>query len=138
MTEFNGWISIIEDDFDDAKITELDRRRELLCDFIEEQSKPIFGANSNRRIHLHRALNANAMAVFCGCNNHRDESVIEWFKRIAENQPYSYGKMHIRDDEDQRGFQNTIQVWTMARGEVYEDTDDRMSPCIPMIEAKLD
>ena len=134
MTEFNGWISIVEDDSDDADIDELNRRREQLCDYIEECSKSVFGLNSNRRFHLHRALNANAMAVFCGCNNHRDESVIEWFKLIANNQPCSYGKMHIRDDEDGRGFQNSLQAWTMARGTVFEETDSSMSPCIPIIE----
>lgn len=91
----------------------------------------------NRKFHVHRNLNASSHLVFCGFHNHRDERIIEFFKAVGRKQPWSYGKLHIRDDEDARGYQNAMREWTMALGRVTEDTDQRMSPCIPAIEPEI-
>lgn len=132
MFEFHGWISIVEEDNDEADISILDRRREELCLFIEKHIESIKG--SNREFHLHRSINGSSHLVFTGAHNHRSEEIINFFKIIAKNQPHSYGKLFVRDDEDQRGFQNSMQEFTMARSTVTEKTDEAMSPCIPKIE----
>ncbi|MES2569723.1 MAG: Imm7 family immunity protein [Verrucomicrobiota bacterium] len=132
MFEFHGWIAIVEESSDDLDTAILDTRRETLCDTIEEMITALSG--TNRVFHLHRHLNGSAHLVFCGFHNHRDKQIIDFFHKVAAAQPYSYGKLHIRDDEDDRGFQNTVQSWTMARANVIEATDVQLSPCIPTIE----
>jgi Immunity protein 7 len=132
MFEFHGWIAINEDDSDDVDSSVLNQRRELLCDAIAICIEKLQGPSQS--FHLHRSFNGTAHLVFCGFHNHRDERIIEFFRQVGELQPYSYGKLHVRDDEDPRGFQNMMQEWTMARSSIYESTDAQMSPCIPSIE----
>ena len=136
MFEFHGWVSIIADDSDDADCTVLDKRRDELCSFIEKRIEIIKG--HNREFHLHKSLNGSSHLIFTGFHNHRNEEIIDFFKIIAEHQPHSYGKLFIRDDEDSRGYQNTMQEFTMARSVVTEKTDETMSPCIPKIEEEYE
>ena len=137
MFEFHGWIAINEDESDEPDIAESDRRREVLCDEIESMIKIL--ESENRSFHLHRELNGQSHLVFCGFHNHRDERIIDFFNEVGSRQPASYGKLHVRDDEDSRGSkgENAMMQWTMTRGIVAESTDALMTPCIPKIEPEF-
>lgn len=131
MFEFHGWISINADDSDNPDNTILEHRENELSSQIEAWIHHL--QRTNRAFHLHRDLNGSSHLVFCGFHNHRAEAIIEFFKKVAEHQPWSYGKLHVRDDE--KG--DFMQQWTMARGRTIEETDERMSPCIPVIEPEI-
>ena len=133
MFEFHGWATIHADDSDDPTLAELEDRERHLTDKIQDAIREV--AAPNRSFHLDR-LNGTAHLLFCGDHNHRDDAVIGFFERLAEIAPYSYGKLHVRDDEDSRSFENAMREWTLARGQVTESTDERMSPCIPTLEAE--
>ncbi len=133
MFEFYGWVRIVEDDTDDADIRMLDVRRETLCNKLEQKIKQVEWCNGIFK--LLRGVNGRDHLLMTGAANHRQESVIELLHWIAERQPYSYGLLHIRDDEDmERGFDNTFRVFSLARGNVTESTEDLLSPCVPKIE----
>ena len=131
MFEFHGWATIHADDLDDPSIEELEARELALTARIQDAIREV--ETANRGFHLNR-MNGTLHLIFCGEHNHRDESIIRFFGSLSKIAPHSYGKLHVRDDEDPRGFENTMREWTMARGQVREATDDSMSPCIPALE----
>ena len=131
MFEFHGWVNFVEDASDDALVSVLDVRRKKLCDELANKIKEI--ETCNGIFQLFRRLNGQAHLVITGFTNHRQESVIKLLYWIAERQPYSYGLLHIRDDED-RGFDNVVRVFSLARGKVIETSEELLSPCIPKIE----
>ncbi|MCU0795398.1 MAG: immunity 7 family protein [Akkermansiaceae bacterium] len=133
MFEFHGWATIHADDLDDPCGDELAERERSLTRRVQDAIHEVEAAN--REFHLHR-LNGTLHLVFCGDHNHRDESIIEFFRGLSEIAPHSYGKLHVRDDEDTRGFENIMREWTLARGHLRESTDKNMSPCIPTLEHK--
>ncbi len=134
MFEFHGWATIHADDSDDPSSDELKGRESELTWKILDAIHEIKG--SNRIFELHR-MNGTTHLVLCGDHNHRNEEIIEFFVGLAEIAPHSYGKLHVRDDEDSRGFENTMQEWTLAGGRVTESTDERMSPCVPTLGAEM-
>lgn len=133
MFEFHGWASIHADDSDDPSADEQEARERDLAERVQVTIRDVQA--TNRGFHLHQ-MNGTLHLVFCGDHNHRNESIIEFFKGLSEIAPHSYGKLHVRDDEDTRGFENTMREWTLARGHVRESTDESMSPCIPALEAE--
>lgn len=134
MFNFHGWAVIHADDLDDPSCEEMAKRECELTTRIEEAIREIEVSSS--KFHLHR-LNGTIHLVFCGDHNHRDDSIVEFFRILSEIAPHSYGKLHVRDDEDTRGFENTMRELTLARGRVRESTDENMSPCIPTLEPEM-
>ena len=131
MFEFHGWATIHADDSDDPSGDDLAERQRDLTKRIQDAVREVEAAN--RVFHLHQ-LNGTLHLVFCGDHNHRNDSIIEFFTGLSEIASCSYGKLHVRDDEDTRGFENMMREWTLARGHVRESTDESMSPCIPVLE----
>lgn len=131
MFEFHGWATIHAEDLDDPSGDDLAERERDLTKRIQDAIREVEAAN--RGFHLHQ-LNGTLHLVFCGDHNHRDELIIEFFEGLSRIAPNSYGKLHVRDDEDLRGFGNMMREWTLSRGHVRESTDDTMSPCIPILE----
>jgi Immunity protein 7 len=101
MFEFHGWATIHANDSDDPSVDESDARDRALTMVIREEIRKVDAPN--RSFHLH-GMNGTMHLIFCGDHNHRDDSVIDFFKRLSEIAPDSYGKLHVRDDEDSRGF----------------------------------
>lgn len=131
MFEFHGWVNIKEDDSDDADIEILDARLNELSDQIENEINNTEWPNCILR--LFRGLNGENHLIMTGFRNHRQNKIIDLFRWIAERQPFSYGLLHVRDDEE-RGYENVFRVFSMARGKVKESTEELLSPCTPKIE----
>lgn len=131
MFEFHGWVSIKEDDSDDADIGILDARLNEITDQIENQINRTEWPNCVLRVF--RGLNGKNHLLMTGFQNHRQKEIIDLFHWIAARQPFSYGLLHVRDDED-RGNENVFRVFSMTRGKVEETTEELLSPCIPKIE----
>lgn len=77
------------------------------------------------------------MLLAHGLRNHRYEPVIDLFRWVAVELPFSYGLLYVHDDEDtHRGADhvNEFQVWRLARGEFEELADPFLSPYIPTVE----
>ena len=101
MFEFHGWVNILPDDTDDADIVVLRERKRVLTDELEQKAKEIdWGFDG---FTIHRSLNGQDHLVVTGFASHRQTQVIELFRWIASRQPYSYGLLHIRDDEGSTG-----------------------------------
>ncbi|MCH7227431.1 Imm7 family immunity protein [Haloferula sp. A504] len=131
MFEFHGWATIHADDSDDPAGDLMEDRERGIMAAVRDAIRRVEGANRDFRLNR---LNGTAHLIFCGDHNHRDEAIIEFFKRLSKIAPHSYGKLHVRDDEDARGFENSMREWTMALGQVTESTDAQMSPCVPALE----
>jgi len=131
--EYHGWINIVPDDSDDADIAVLDERSIVMLSEVEEEINRI--ALNNGIINIYRNLNGENHLIITGFNNHRRTEIIDLFYWIAKKQPFSYGLLHIRDDEDgKRGYENTFRVFAIRKGKVIEETEKLLSPCIPVIE----
>ena len=133
MFEFHGWATIHADDSEDPSGGDLEIRERDLTKKIQDAIREVEAVN--REFHLHR-MNGTLHLVFCGDHNHFDESILGFFRRLSLIAPHSYGKLHVRDDEDSHGFNNTMRQWTLARGRAIESIDQSMSPCIPTLEAE--
>jgi len=131
MFEFHGWVNIKMDDSDDADIDILDTRLNELSEQIEDKINNTEWPNCILR--LYRGLNGENHLIMTGFRNHRQQKIIELFRWIAERQSFSYGLLHVRDDEES-GYENVFRVFSMARGKVKETTEELLSPCIPKIE----
>ena len=131
MFEFHGWVNIKMDNSDDADIDILDTRLNELSDKIEEEINNTEWPNCV--IHLFRGLNGENHLIMTGFRNHRQQKIINLFRWIAERQSFSYGLLHVRDDEES-GYENVFRVFSMVRGKVKESTEELLSPCIPKIE----
>jgi len=131
MFEFHGWVNIKADDSDDADTGILHARLNELSNQIEKEISSTEWHNTVLR--LFKGLNGENHLIMTGFRNHRQQKIIDFFRWIAEKQPFSYGLLHVRDDEE-RGYENVFRVFSMARGEVKESTEKLLSPCIPKIE----
>lgn len=135
MFEFHGWINIIADDTDDADISIVNKRRKKLCLDLKVKIKEIEWCNGHFK--LFENVNGASHLIMTGESNHRQNDVIELFYCIAKNQPFSYGLLHIRDDEDHNrdnNYENVFRVFALRKGTVIERTEKLLSPCIPVIE----
>ncbi len=86
---------------------------------------------------LRRTSNGLIVLVAHGLRNHRYEPVVDLFRWMASELPYSYGLLYVHDDEDiHRGAErdNEFRVWRLARGEFGEFADSFLSPYIPTVE----
>ena len=131
MFEFHGWASIHVDDSGDPITQTIERRVERLSSKINDAISKVEAPNRDFRL---RQLNGTTHLIFCGDHNHRDDSIIQFFKELANIAPMAYGQLYVRDDEDTRGYSNMMRKWILIRGQVWESTDDDMSPCIPTLE----
>lgn len=133
MFEFYGWVKIVADDRDDADVAVKDARRMALCNAVEKKIKEVERINCFFKVF--RNFNGQSVLLVTGFPNRRYDPIVGFFHWIAKNQPFSYGLLHIRDDEDvERGFDNVVRTYSLAQGCIGESTEERLSPCIPTIE----
>jgi hypothetical protein len=136
MFEFHGWVSINIDDQDDADLDVLDKRMEAALDLLRPQ---LAAADDEFCVfELRHTCNDLHYLSVHGLRNHRYEPVIALFQWIADTLPECYGLLYVRDDEDtsrtQADFSNCFRVWRLAQGQLREEADPFLSPCIPVVE----
>jgi hypothetical protein len=127
MFEYHGWINVqpstaAEDEDDDGRLHAV----------VADLQARIRDLGSPYLLDL-RWMNGEAFLHLGGFPNHRDGAIPAFFREVGERAPGSYGLLHIRDDEAP-GQENEVRVLRMVRGRVTEHTEDRLSPCIPVLE----
>ena len=129
MFEFHGWATIRESP------SEVDTAR--LHTIIEElhEVRSCFGWQ-HAVLDL-RSVNGEYQLSSSGLTNHRATEageLHEFFNRVAQVAPGSYGLLFVRDDEDPNGSSNQFRVWVLARGKFIEREDVYLSPFVPTAE----
>ncbi len=87
-----------------------------------------------------KVINGQGFLWAAGQANHRGsviQGLLDLFEEVGRLAPDSYGLIHVRDDEDSRGFTNEFRVWRLAQGRLEEFSDVLLSPCIPVIERPM-
>ena len=88
------------------------------------------------------AMPGNGMRVVYvhGLRNHARPAILHLFEAIARTAPGSYGLLYVRDQEDRRGagYDDSFRVWRLAHGQLTEEADPFLSPCVPTIEHAYD
>ncbi|MFC8868619.1 Imm7 family immunity protein [Streptomyces sp. NPDC057148] len=126
MLEYHGWITVRETAAGDDDETRL---RQI----VDELGLHIAQMDSPYLLDL-RWMNGEPFIHLGGCSNHRPSpDVVELFEHVAAVAPGSYGLLHVRDDEE-RGHENDVRVFKLARGMVTQHTEALLSPCIPTVE----
>jgi hypothetical protein len=136
MFEFHGWAVITVDDPVDADLASLeaqiDQAEAVLRHALADAADGFCVFDIQHTCNALRYLNVH------GLRNHRYQPVIDLFQWIANQLPACYGLLYIRDDEDiiraGQDFSNCFRVWRLARGQLTEQSDPFLSPCIPTIE----
>jgi hypothetical protein len=136
MFEFHGWVVITVDDPDDADLpileTQLDQAEAALAHAIADATDDFCV------FEIHYTCNALRYLNVHGIRNHRYQPVIDLFQWIADHLSACYGLLYVRDDEDRvrvgQDFTNCFRVWRLARGQLTEQADPFLSPCVPTIE----
>ncbi len=133
MYEFHGWVNIVAHDSDEPESSVLQARQNELVAALEDRVQAL-RASPFLFVHIARDLNGEAHLLISGCRNHRDDRVLHLFRWIAEHQPYSYGLLHSRDDEDADGSDNAFVVHAIRHGELVSAVEPNLSPCIPLLQ----
>ncbi|MGW7683049.1 Imm7 family immunity protein [Kribbella sp. NPDC054772] len=125
MFEYHGWATLrdSEDGYDGAA----DDLTHATYDAVQ---KEIADLRNDLQVADLRIANGSAHLWLAGLRNHRQRDVIEVFQRIAGIAPWSYGLLHVYDDEDQ----NRWITWVMKRGSVTPEADSYLSPHVGVVE----
>jgi hypothetical protein len=123
--EYHGWITVRET----AQADDDDVRLQEVVDGIAARIREI---DSPYLLDL-RWMNGEPFIHLGGSRNHHDPEIPAFFREVGQRAPGSYGLLHLWDDED-RGRENEVRVLRLVRGRVAEDTETRLSPCIPVLE----
>ena len=135
MFEFHGWATIRVSDLDDPDLSVCQFRQEEAINRLEMAMREADDEFS--LFDLKRTSNNLIVLIAHGLRNHRYEPVIELFRWVATELPYSFGLLYVHDDEDtKRGadLENEFRVWRLARGQFSEFSDTFLSPYIPTVE----
>lgn len=128
MFEYHGWINVLESaDADDDP--HADARLDRIAARIDERVREL---DSPCLLDLRR-MNGGVFVHLGGCPNHRDDSIVAFFREVGQLAQGSYGLLHVRDDEEP-GRENEVTVVRMVRGRLSTHTELLLSPCIPVLE----
>jgi hypothetical protein len=133
--EFHGWATVRADDRDDPDLDVLRRREEEAIGRLRTAMKAADDEFS--LIDLRRTSNGLIVLLAHGLRNHRYGPVVDLFRWVAAELPFSYGLLYVHDDEDMRGGSetgNVFRAWRLARGRFDELADPFLSPYIPTVE----
>jgi hypothetical protein len=125
--EWHGWATIVASPgAEDDAAAEANQR-----DAEARVARVIAGAAgvANETLDL-RSANGRIHVWLAGSHNHRDETVTEVFRSIAEAAPGSYGVMYVLDDD----ASCTWERLAMRRGTVSREVDTSLSPHIGVVE----
>ena len=129
MVELHGWLTIQECYGDEDKLsqTEIDAIKSEISQILSKQVTGITKRHANGGTYLD--------ALFCA--NHRTaevDDIIGVFSDVAKAADGSYGVIYLRDDENVM-YYNEFQIFVFKQGKCTKFKDDKLSPCIPQIEA---
>lgn len=130
MYEWHGWATILASAGleDDAVADSRQRQVEAQVAELVERAQGV--ANETADV---RFANGSVHLWLAGSHNHRQESVIELFRSIAELAPGSYGVMYVLELDA-----GDWERWVMRRGRVVSEADTSLSPHIGMAEDRPD
>ncbi|MEI8412009.1 Imm7 family immunity protein [Kribbella sp. CCNWLY201] len=131
--EYHGWATVR--DSQDALGGKADN---LSQDAYDAVLKELAGLQSDLQTADLRIANGSAHLWMAGLRNHRQDTVVEAFRRIADAAPWSYGLLHVYDDEAQGANENRWVAWVMKRGSVVPEADPYLSPHVGVVEDDLD
>lgn len=132
MYEFHGWITI--------QVTASKAEQEQLEAIIPKiQLKIMEYAWGSGLLSLNAACGCYYLHVggFTKEKGPEADEILSLYRYIGEIAPGSYGLLYSRDDENQEGEDNEFRVLVLARGQLKEQRDPFLSPCIPVIEDAL-
>ncbi len=146
MFEFHGWATIKVDDRDDPDPEVMTRREDAAMVRLGNAMREADDEFSV--FDLRRTSNGLSVLLAQGLRNHRYQPVIDLFRWVATELPFSYGLLYVHDDEDGlweitdeqiarhgNNYDNEFRVWRLARGEFEELADPFLSPYIPTVES---
>ena len=109
-----------------------------LQEYLLTVLKELAGVQSDLQTADLRIANGSAHLWMAGLRNHRQDTVVEAFRRIADAAPWSYGLLHVYDDEARGANENRWVAWVMKRGSVAPEADPYLSPHVGVVEDDLD
>jgi hypothetical protein len=131
--EYHGWATIR-----DAQDAFGGKADDLSEDGYDAVTREIADLRNDLQTADLRIANGSAHLWIAGLRNHRQDDVVEAFRKIAQAAPWSYGILHVYDDEAQDENQNRWVAWVMKRGSVVPETDPHLSPHVGVAEDDLD
>ncbi|TXK84669.1 Imm7 family immunity protein [Paenibacillus sp. N3.4] len=132
MYEYHGWATIQEASY-------FIEEEEHIDEIIEEIKEYIHELNWRQGDLQIRAVNGEFHLLVSGFSNHNYEEpyLLNLYRFIASKAPGSYGLLYIRDGTDVNGKNNIFRVIVLARGNISEQSDPFLSPCVPVIEDEV-
>jgi hypothetical protein len=131
--EYHGWATL-RDSLDAFSSGTADDLSESAYDAVAKELADV--RNGLQTADL-RIVNGSAHLWIAGLRNHRQDSVIAAFRRIAQAAPLSYGLLHVYDDEARGDDENRWVAWVMKRGTVVREPDQHLSPHVDVVEDDL-
>lgn len=133
MYQIHGWFHLALSSYGEDDEQLLDTRVKALRQWIESEENEW----ANMPVTL-RILNGHWFLSIDGLVNHMTvlgAQVGDLVARVAALLPGSYGLLYERSDEmpDPPG-DNAFRVSVMRRGQISQDDDPFLSPCIPLID----
>ncbi|GAA1595595.1 Imm7 family immunity protein [Kribbella karoonensis] len=134
MFEYHGWATLrdTQDDWDRSGPAD-----DLSQSTYDAVAAAIADVRNDLQVADLRVVNGSAHLWLAGLRNHRQEPVIEVFRRIARLAPWSYGLLHVYDDEAQGEDANRWVIWVLKRGSVTPEADSWLSPHVGVVEDEL-
>ncbi|WP_028050521.1 Imm7 family immunity protein [Cellulomonas sp. URHD0024] len=128
MFEYHGWATVLDSLDEDTEDCYCLTQRGY--DAVAAALPPV---RNELQVADLRVVNGSYHLWLAGFRNHRQESVIAAFRDIAAAAPWSYGVLHVHDDEAP-GEQNRWVTWVMKRGAVTPHPDSLLSPHVGEVE----
>ncbi|GAB6931194.1 Imm7 family immunity protein [Paenibacillus sp. JCM 10914] len=133
MYEFHGWATIQESpaEVDAGQLDTIIQKIQLKITEFNWGSGLLSLNAVNGSYYLH-------VGAFTNRKGAEADEIASLYQLIARIAPGSYGLLYTRDDENAQGLDNEFRVMVLARGQLTEQPDPFLSPCIPVIEDEVD
>lgn len=100
MYQFNGWVVLCHNTLSDDRFDEDEIEHEKAVERFIEYISEVDGEG----LSVIKRLNGLDSFMISGMHNHKAEYVIDIFRWIGKNLPYSYGLLYVKDDEEFPGL----------------------------------
>lgn len=133
MYEFHGWAAIQENpaEADAGQLDMIIQKIQLKITEFAWGSGLLSLNAANGSYYLH-------IGGFTNRKGAEAAEIEALYQLIGEIAPGSYGLLYTRDDENLEGYDNEFRVKVLARGQLKEQSDPFLSPCVPVIEDEVD
>ena len=129
MFEYHAWVTIQHSagDESDAELRAAHRK-------VEQELEALSGGTGLVDLRWVNGMSQLHLSGFLNRRSGEGQDVIDVFCQVGRVAHGSYGVFYMLDDEDPSGKNNEFQVLVMRRGDVTQQPDRFLSPCIPAIE----